>query len=60
MNDSSATGAGLSQVDAMTFAKDGALRLCAALDASDLLNLERAIAELPPDRAEIAPVGASF
>lgn len=44
---------GLSKHDAMTFAKDGALRMRAALGASDLRGLEDAVAGLPPDQAGI-------
>jgi hypothetical protein len=43
--------------DAMTFAKDGAMRIRAALDASDLRRLEDAIANLPPDQAGIRLYG---
>jgi hypothetical protein len=43
--------------DAMNFAKDGALRLRAALDASDLRRLEDAVANLPPDQAGIRLYG---
>jgi hypothetical protein len=39
--------------DTMTFTKDGALRIRAALDASDLRRLEDAVASLPPDQAGI-------
>jgi hypothetical protein len=38
---------------AMTFAKDGALRIRAALDLSDLRGIEEALANLPPDQAGI-------
>jgi hypothetical protein len=44
---------GLSQSDASTFASDGALRLRAVLDASDLKALEHAVADVPPDQAGI-------
>ena len=43
----------LPEPDTMTFAKDGALRIRAALDASDLRRLEDAFANLPPDQAGI-------
>ena len=41
----------------MTFAKDGALRIRAALDAADLRRLEDAVAGLPPDQAGIRLYG---
>jgi hypothetical protein len=44
---------GLSESDATTFAKDGALRLRGRLGASDLQRLEAAVADLPPDQAGI-------
>jgi hypothetical protein len=44
---------------AATFAKDGALRIRAALDQSDLLGLEEAVANLPPDQAGIRLHGIS-
>ena len=47
----------LSKPDAMSFAKDGALRIRAALDASDLRRLEHAVANLPPDQAGIRLYG---
>src|SRR5215218_7974125 len=47
----------LSKADAMTFAKDGALRIRAALDAADLRRLEDAVANLPPDQAGIRLYG---
>ena len=47
----------LPEPDAMTFAKDGALRIRAVLDASDLLKLEDAVANLPPDQAGIRLYG---
>jgi hypothetical protein len=47
----------LSEPDAMTFAKDGALRIRAALDASDFRRLEEAVANLPPDQAGIRLYG---
>ena len=54
----------LSPSDAGTFANDGALRLRAALDASDLHRLEQAVAGLPQDQAGIRlrglPALASF
>jgi len=54
----------LSPSEASSFAKDGALRLRAALDASDLDRLERAIAGLPQEQAGIRlrglPALASF
>lgn len=43
----------LPEPDSMSFAKDGALRIRAALDASDLRRLEDAVANLPPDLAGI-------
>jgi hypothetical protein len=43
----------LPEPDAMGFAKDGALRIRAALDAADLRRLEDAVANLPPDQAGI-------
>src|SRR5882724_11698668 len=45
------------ELDAMTFAKDGALRIHAALNASDLQELENAVANLPPDQAGIRLYG---
>jgi hypothetical protein len=54
----------LSPSDASIFANGGALRLCAALDASDLRRLEQAVAGLPQDQAGIRlrgiPTLASF
>jgi len=44
---------GLSDHDAMTFAKGGALRMRAVLCASDLLGLEDAVGGLPPNQAGI-------
>jgi phytanoyl-CoA dioxygenase PhyH len=44
---------GLSEHDAMTFAKRGALHIRAVLSASDLQGLEDAVANLPPDQAGI-------
>ena len=41
----------LPEPEAMTFAKDGALRIRAVHDASDLRRLEDAVANLPPDQA---------
>jgi hypothetical protein len=49
----------LPKPDAMIFAKDGALRIRAALDASDLQGLEDAVANLPPDQAGIRLYGIS-
>ena len=46
-----------SKPDTMTFAKDGALRIRAALNASDLRGLEDAVANLPPDQAGIRLYG---
>ena len=43
----------LSRSDAGTFGNEGALRLRAALDTSDLRRLEQAVAGLPPDQAGI-------
>jgi hypothetical protein len=43
----------LPEPDAMTFARDGALRIRAALDLLDLRRLEDAVANLPPDQAGI-------
>ena len=37
----------------MTFATDGAVRIRAALDATDLRSIEEAVANLPPDQAGI-------
>jgi hypothetical protein len=53
MNDLRNIGVGLAGVDATTFAKDGALRLRAVLDSSDLQKLRDAVAKLPNDRAGI-------
>jgi len=47
------TSSELPEPDAMSFAKDGALRIRAALDAADLRRLEDAVANLPPDQAGI-------
>ncbi|WOH53503.1 phytanoyl-CoA dioxygenase family protein [Bradyrhizobium sp. sBnM-33] len=47
----------LSKPDTTTFAKDGALRIRRALDASDLRGLENAVASLPPDQAGIRLYG---
>jgi Phytanoyl-CoA dioxygenase (PhyH) len=44
---------GLSKHDAATFAETGALRMRAALSASQLQGLEDAVASLPPDQAGI-------
>lgn len=41
----------------MSFAKDGALRIRAALDPSDLRRLEDAVANLPPDQAGVRLFG---
>jgi len=46
-------GTGLSDADARTFARDGALRLRAVLDASDLQPLQEAITGLPQDQVGI-------
>jgi phytanoyl-CoA dioxygenase PhyH len=43
----------LSEADARAFATDGALRLCAVFDASDLQRLQEAFTGLPPDQAGI-------
>lgn len=47
----------LPEPDAMTFVTDGALRIRAALDATDLHSLEEAVAYLPPDQAGIRLYG---
>jgi hypothetical protein len=47
----------LSKPDAINFARVGALRVRAALDASDLRKLEDAVANLPPDQAGIRLYG---
>jgi Phytanoyl-CoA dioxygenase (PhyH) len=44
---------GLAEHDAMTFERDGALRKGGALSAANLQELERIVAELPPDQAGI-------
>jgi hypothetical protein len=44
------TSIALLEPDAMSFEKDGALRIRAALDASDLRRLEDAVANLPSDQ----------
>src|SRR5882672_1389898 len=50
-------GLGLTEYDAMTFGRDGALRKRGALGVSDLQELERIVAELPPDQAGIRLYG---
>lgn len=51
------TNIALSEPGAMSFAKDGALRIRAVLDASELQELEDAVANLPPDQAGIRLYG---
>ena len=50
-------GIELPKSDVTTFAKDGALRIRAALHASELRGLEDAVANLPPDQAGIRLYG---
>lgn len=50
-------GVALPEPDAMTLATDGALRIRAALHATDLRSLEEAVACLPPDQAGVRLYG---
>lgn len=43
--------------DDLALAKDGAVRICGALDGSDLRRLEEVVASLPPDQAGIRLYG---
>jgi hypothetical protein len=49
----------LSDPDAQTFARNGALRVPSAIDSADLQGIENVIARLPPNQAGIRIQGIS-